>query len=298
MMRTRTYLAATLALLASSCGSSQETGRVTVLLKDAPSPDVRAAVVTISQVSLAGGSGPVVLLDTPVTVDLLTLASQVMTLVDGAAVPAGTYSQLRFVITGGYLDVAGSIYASSPTYEGLPAGATVAGELQMPSYARSGLKVILPGDGLVIGSDPTATWVVDFDVSQSFGHDTGTDRWVMHPVIKGTPIEETGSVAVTLALAPEAALPPSVVIGEFSATLTPVAGGDVTVLGLDALGDGRYGATFTNLAAGDYTVSFEPNEGATDYEISPPSATATVTAGATATLDFFIAGADPIPSAL
>ena len=54
-----------------------------------------------------------------------------------AVVPPGTYTQLRFVITGGYIDVGGVIYASSPDYEGLPE-ATVGGKLQMPSYAPPG----------------------------------------------------------------------------------------------------------------------------------------------------------------
>ena len=56
------------------------------------------------------------------TTDLLTLANDVATLVDGAVIPAGPYSQLRFVITGGYVDVAGAIYASSPDVRGSAPG--------------------------------------------------------------------------------------------------------------------------------------------------------------------------------
>ncbi len=293
MKRTRTYLVATLALLASGCGSSQGSGKVTLLLKDAPAADVRAAVVTIAQVALAGDSGVVVLRDTPVTTNLLTLSNDVMTLVDAATVPAGTYGQLRFVITGGYLDVGGTIYASSPDYEGLPVGAIVGGELQMPSYDRSGLKVVLPGGGLVIG-DPPQTWLLDFDVSQSFGHGTGTDKWVMHPVVKATPIEQTGSVAVTLTVHSEASLPESVSVDMFQATLTPAAGGDVVVLPLDDLdGDATFSATFQYLAAGDYLVSFQAPPVVTMFDVAPAiPATATVAGGATVTLDFLLTGAD------
>ena len=89
--------AATLALGACDGGVSDTTS-LTVKLKDAPG-DFHAAVVTISEVNLAG-SGGVTLRDDPVTVDLLTLANTTMDLVADVVVPSGTYSQLRFVITG------------------------------------------------------------------------------------------------------------------------------------------------------------------------------------------------------
>ena len=125
-----------------------------MLLKDAPG-DVKAAVVTISQVYMQGSSqgdepgSRVILRDTPITTDLLTLANSTAELVKDGVVPAGTYGQLRFVITGGYIEIdngngTSSIYASSPNYAGLPQGATVTGALQMPSYATSGIKVNLP----------------------------------------------------------------------------------------------------------------------------------------------------------
>ena len=146
-------------LLACSDSSGPEgTGRVSILLKDAPG-DVLEAVVTIDQVYLQGGdenaeaeteeSARVNLLDAPVTVDLLTLADQWMTLVGDAEVPAVKYGQLRFVVSGAYLKVAGEtgdkIYATSTDYAGLPAGAEVSGSLQTPSFSNSGLKVSFPG---------------------------------------------------------------------------------------------------------------------------------------------------------
>ena len=127
------------------------------------------------------------LLDAPVTVDLLTLADQWMTVVGDAEIPAGKYSQLRFVVTGAYLKVAGEtgdkIYATSADYAGLPAGAVVGGSLQTPSFSHSGLKVKFPGGVTVEGE---TSLLVDFDVAQSFGHQAGQgDKWVMHPVLKG-----------------------------------------------------------------------------------------------------------------
>jgi len=77
-----------------------------------------------------------------------------------------------------------TIYASSPDYAGLPAGAVVGGTLVMPSLAQSGLKVNLPDDAVVIGEDEVVTLVVDFDVAQSFGQMAGgSGSWVMTPVL-------------------------------------------------------------------------------------------------------------------
>jgi hypothetical protein len=287
-------------LLALSCSASGGgAGKVTVLLKDAPG-DFRAAVVTIDEIALVGDGGSVVLRDTPVTQDLLTLSNDVATLVDGVTVPAGTYTQLRFVIGGGYLDVGGTLYATSPDYAGLPPGATVGGELRMPSYARSGLKVILPDGGVAIGGDLTGL-VVDFDVAGSFGHAAGNSgAWVMHPVVKATRVEQTGSVAVTLAKGGEFTLPEGAGLDAFSATLTPAAGGDVAVVPLVALGDGTYGATFRYLGAGDYLVSFQPPAALTAFTTDPPvPAPATVLPGQVTTLDFLLLSfSDAPPSPL
>lgn len=182
---------------ATACESSTaaRTGEMRLLLTDAPG-DVVTAVVTIDRIYLQpgeeGNDGRIVLRDEDVTTDLLTLAGTTMELIDGAEIPVGEYSQLRFVITGAYIEVEqgdGStrIYASSPTYEGLPVGATVFGSLQMPSLAQSGLKVTLPDDAVVITEDDLVTVLVDFDVSQSFGQEAGgSGQWVMHPVLLAT----------------------------------------------------------------------------------------------------------------
>ena len=50
-------------------------------------------------------NGKVVLSDDAVTTDLIDLANSTSVLVDGEPVPAGTYTELRFVITGGYIEV-------------------------------------------------------------------------------------------------------------------------------------------------------------------------------------------------
>lgn len=168
--------------------------RLSLLLTDAPG-DVLSAVVTIDRVYLQpgeeGDEGRLVLREEDITTDLLTLADSTISIVDSALVPVGNYRQLRFVVSGGYIEVenadgTSSIYASSPDYPGLPDGAVVAGELQMPSFAQSGLKVNLPNDAIEIGEDEF--WLlIDFDVAQSFGRAAGqSGRWVLSPVIQAT----------------------------------------------------------------------------------------------------------------
>ena len=183
-------------LLLAGCGDGQSPGdttRLSILLTDAPG-DVQEAVVTIDAVQLVGEGGILTLTDAPTTVDLLTLAGTTADLVTDAVVPSGTYTELRFLVSGGYLAVENEggttdIYASSPDYAGLPAGAVVAGELQMPSFAQSGIKVVLQGDALALTED-SKVLLVDFDVEQSFGRSAGqSGMWVMHPVITGGEIE-------------------------------------------------------------------------------------------------------------
>ncbi len=170
------------------------TGQMTMYLTDAPG-DVQKAVVTIEEIYLTGADsteGRVLLRDIPFTTDLLTLADSLHLLIDGVEIPADTYGQLRMVISGAYIEVEAAdggseIYASSPTYAGLPAGAVVTGSLQMPSFASSGLKVNLPGDAFTVIADGVVALVVDFDVSQSFGKLAGgSGQWVMTPVLHGT----------------------------------------------------------------------------------------------------------------
>jgi hypothetical protein len=183
---------------------------MTILLTDAPG-DVKKAVVTISQIYLQAAEGEdappggrVVLREEDLTLDLLTLADATAEVVKDVSVPAGHYAQLRFVVTGGYLEVENedgstSVYASSPSYEGLPPGTTVNGALQMPSFAQTGIKVTLPEDGVEISEGQTIL-LVDFDVSQSFGKVAGlSGMWVMHPVIVATDVSVGARVVASLA---------------------------------------------------------------------------------------------------
>jgi hypothetical protein len=288
MKTTRLTLAASLALFAVGCGGGQ-TGKVSLLLKDAPA-NFSAAVVTISEIDLVGSGGTTVLSTTKTTTDLLTLANDVTKkLVDGVDVPVGTYTQLRFVITGGYIDVGGVIYASSPTYEGLPQGATVGGELRMPSYGQSGLKVNLPGGALTVGTDAHVL-LVDFNVSQSFGQDAGgSGAWVMNPVMQATELELTGTINVTLKLAPGVALPSPTTLADFQAVLTPSGATDDTSVPLVATPTaGTYGVSFKYLFPGSYTLKFTNTAGVAFTTAPTIPAAVTVTSGQATAEDFVI----------
>lgn len=291
-------LALTGAACADSSTGNATNGKITVLLTDAPG-DVKAAVVTISQIYLQGSSegddpgSRVILRDTPITTDLLTLANSTAELVKDGVVPAGTYGQLRFVITGGYIEVENadastSIYASSPDYAGLPAGATVAGSLQMPSYATSGLKVNLPGGAVTLDAAQTVV-LVDFDVSQSFGKDAGgSGKWVMTPVVTATELAFTGSLKVTLAKDAALTLPSiggtPVTLDQFKATLTKSGGSPQELPLTDADNDGVFEASFQYVPAGDYSVDFVAPAGITSFTTTPAHpATVSVTSGASAT---------------
>lgn len=259
--------AAAFALVTTGCGNNSG---VTIKLTDAPG-DFKAAVVTISEVYLQGEGGRVVLSSEAKTTNLVTLANDTADLVKDAVVPEGKYSELRFVISGAYIEVEqadGStlIYATDAHYSGLPAGAQVAGTLQTPSFSSSGLKVKFDGDVEVAGEQKVI--LVDFDVAQSFGKERGQgDKWVMKPVVKGADITFSGSVNVTLAKNAGVVLPmldgKLLTLADFQATLTAETNSDGAadaapeVIALtDANGDGVFEASFKYLVPGNYTIAF------------------------------------------
>jgi hypothetical protein len=187
-------LAVALAALAG-CGDGAGPGGTTAVslkLTDAPG-DVQHAYVTITEINLTGEDGKVVLRDTPYSADLLTLAGTTADLVTDADVPSGTYAELRFVISGACIAVenesGGSDIYTTNGYDPAPCGGPATGTLQAPSYAESGLKVVLDEGALTIVG-PQKILLVDFDVAQSFGHAAGqSGTWVMDPVVTGGEIE-------------------------------------------------------------------------------------------------------------
>ena len=186
-LRGAAFVVALTAALAS-CSDSESpnaTTSLSVRLKDAPG-DVQHAFVTITEVDLVGSGGVQVLTDAPVTTDLLTLATDALTLVHDVEVPSGTYHELRFKISGACVAVddgnGGSTVYATADYDATPCGGNATGTLRAPSFAQSGLKVQM-ADGALELTGPAKMLLVDFDVTQSFGHEA--NGWVMHPVVTG-----------------------------------------------------------------------------------------------------------------
>lgn len=265
--------------------TDSDTGTLSLLLTDAPG-DFTTATVTISEVYLQGEGEDgerVVLMDEAVTTDLLTLANDVATLVEDAVVPAGTYSQLRFIVPGACIEVEGendelTVYASS----GYTECGAADGTLQMPSFEQTGIKVNLPGGSVEITGEQQVL-LVDFDVSQSFGQQAGqSGMWVMTPVVNATDFSATGGVDVTVDLADSVTLPTvggeDVTLADFRAVLTNADGGEEKAELADGDGDGVFDVAFEFLAPGDYQVSLEEPDSvsvttdpATPVDVSVPS---------------------------
>ncbi len=229
---------------------------LTVLLTDAPG-DVQAAVVTISKITLVGTGGSVTIMNTPVTVDLIQLQNAVSTLVRGLDIPAGSYSEMRLILSGAYIESDGQFFASSPDYAGLPPGVHATGTLIMPSMEQSGLKIDLPGGKLDVGADETIV-LIDFNAAGSFGHEAGkSGRWVMHPVVKATNVTFGGNVLAELSLGQGATLPmmngQQLTLGAFSAVLTGAGVADTVPL---TLVNGVWEAMFKALVPGTYSLTF------------------------------------------
>ncbi len=294
---------ALLPLAACDSGTGANMGSLQILLTDAPG-DFMQAVVTIDRIYLqpdssepntGSGLDRQDLMTTPTTQDLLSLANATATLVDGAAVPEGAYSQLRFVVSDACIEVdngggTSSIYATRTDYTecGTPDGI-----LQTPSYDQTGIKVQLPDGGLVVTGSQKIL-LVDFDVSQSFGHEAGTGTWIMQPVIHSSDVALTGEVDVNLSLGDGVELPSLngsvVTLGDFQATLS---GEAVPVAFTDPDGNGVFTAKFLYLdpTAGPFDVGIEGPDGLT-FTLDPAvPQSVSLSSGGTSTVDFTLTGA-------
>lgn len=215
-------------LALAGCDSTDPSGEtsLSIVLTDLPG-DVSQAVVMIEDIQLVGGeNGPISLMTTgPWVGDLTDLENEFDTLVDGYAVPQGTYGQLRLIIpeacigveTEGETDDTDDVYVSAGATTVTCEGNEV-GDLQMPSLAQTGIKVVFQGP-LELLTDQMI-WLVDFNVEESFGKLAGgSERWVMSPVIHGAEFTFTGTVELTVELEEGLSLPAGVAFENFDASL-------------------------------------------------------------------------------
>lgn len=204
-------------LIGAACsdGSGPQIANVSLALTDAPG-DVDSVWVEIGEIYLQGTGGQTTLLSADDAADLglveLTqLAGTTLDLVSDVTIDAGNYGQLRFVVEGAVLETEdGEVFTYNAAH---PHGAPSTGSLTCPSCTTTGIKVLLPGE--VANLEAGAHIILlDFDVSQSFGHDTGGTSWVMHPVIHGVEIEFSGAVTGTVDVARDGGGNPLVTIPE------------------------------------------------------------------------------------
>ncbi|MFQ5890378.1 MAG: DUF4382 domain-containing protein [Gemmatimonadota bacterium] len=261
----RTILASSLlAVSVVACGDgptgTQGTTRLTVLLTDDPG-DIEYAWVEVSEITLQGSGGTITLLDAPTgLIEMTQLASGGSEpIVEGLEIPAGTYTQLRFVIGRGALQVGGQIYASEGvSMEELEeATGTWAGTLKCPSCAQSGLKVNLPGGSITLESGQQIV-VVDFDVSQSYGRQAGkSGMWVMHPVMQASEFTVTGSILGTVSIGTDAGGAPLVSF-PLSCGGGDLAEADLLSLFLPRATSGELVKSGTTDGDGSYRILFVP----------------------------------------
>lgn len=309
-IRSRHALLSIAALGAAICtpllGCNDTTGSgmssMSMQLTDAPG-DVQHAVVVISQIYLQGDTGRVVLKSTPVTVDLTTLQSPTTaTLLQNVPVPTGTYAQLRFVVTGGYIAVANgtggsNYYVTSSGAPALPTGVTASGTLQCPSCGQSGIKVLLPNDAISVSGQQTL--LVDFNVGESFGHSAGSSgQWVMHPVLKATSVAVSGSVTATILAGTGVTLPiigtDTVRFSDFIAILTEPSGSKDTVNFSSTTTAGVYAANFPFLVPGTYSLNVVAPTNITAFATTPSiPQTISVASGASDTTAFTLTSVSP-----
>ena len=218
--------------------------------------------------------------------------SNFATVVSGVQVPAGSYTQLRFVVCQAYVVTqTGAVYATSGA--SLPAGVTATGSLQVPSGCSSGLKVKLPGGAVSLESGAQIL-SVDFDVSQSFGHVAGqSGKWVMHPVLTATALTFAATISGTVSLATGITLP---ACGGGAVAITQFVPRAVT--GVDSISGavqpaGTYSMT---VAPGTYTMTYAPAYSFTNGDsllvaATPSAPSVTVASAANATVDYSITSA-------
>jgi Domain of unknown function (DUF4382) len=239
-----------LAVLVAGCSKSSPTspggsGTFQVNMIDSPGAfDAVNIVVDSVQAHITSSdtaSGWVTLNSTGGTYDLLQLVNGASAVIGKAAVPAGTYSQLRlFIGSGSDVVVGGSSYP-----------------LTIPSGMQSGLKLNVDA---TIQSDITYVLTLDFNVNQSIvvtGNPLG-GQFILKPVIRVVSTPSNGAIAGIVL--PDSSRP-SITAFNSSDTVSTVA--DTS---------GKF--TVGYLPSGSYTLSIVPADTAlNDTTISNVSVT-------------------------
>ena len=287
---------------------------LTVRMTDDPG-DLAAAWIRVTEIRLAGeteaegedaSGGTTLPVDDPSALIPLT-PEDITDLVEGEPIEAGTYGQLRLVIDGGVAEsTGGEVY----TFGGAehPDGLEPDGTFKCPSCTRTGVKVNLPDGGLEV-TDGTTIVMLDFNVSESFGHTAGrSGKFVMRPTITSSVVETSGAIEGTVVLGEGVEIPecggaarsvvdftPRAVLAsdaETSQTATVEATNDAGTEGaysMDFLQPGDWNMEF--VAEKEFELDGDGTETlAFDAEVEPSQVT--VASGDVATADYTITSAE------
>lgn len=114
----------------------------------------------------------------------------------------------------------------------------------------------------------------------------------MHPLVKATDIELTGTVDVSLTLGTSVALPTGTSLSGFSAVLTSSDDGSVKSLPLSSSGS----VSFLFLTPGNYTLTFAAPLSVASFTTTPPIPVAVAVSSGQATTEAFVLSAlSPAP---
>lgn len=231
------FALASLAALAG-CGSSG-TGTLNVRLVDGPG-DFLEINLHVLRVEIHGTSGGWRTLATPDTkVNLLTLRDGVSaTLVDGATVPAGTYTQMRLV-----LGHDNTVMLPDETLH----------DLKVPSGQQSGVKLTV---NFTVEPNTTKDVFIDLDGAHSIMlHEAGaSEQYILRPVVRAVDRLATGAILGRLTDASSAAGLPGVV---------------VTAQAVDGGGDASVVRSAVTRPDGSYVLDLLPVDG-TYHVVSQP----------------------------
>lgn len=246
---------AALSLLFTGCGTGSDSGMGTMELRmyDAPIDSASAVNVKIKQVEInkTGSSDGWEVISTPnETYNLLDLANGAYTVLGDTTLEAGTYAQIRLVL---------SQDGHSVVVDGNPY------DMKVPSGSQTGIKLNVDAN---IEKDIDYVLLLDFDAAKSVvqagGQGNSQVKYLLKPVIRAKNMAVTGNIAGTIS--PAEAKPVVYAITNSDTLASTIA--DTT--------DGTF--KLVGLEEGDYTVSFAPRN---DNYQSQDSTGVSVTVGET-----------------
>jgi hypothetical protein len=273
----------------SMANTTSTTGTLRVSITDAPACGFDHVYVTVEKVRVNGSASAAdtdsgwtdITLSAPQRIDLLALSNGALTTLGQAQLPAGTYQQLRLVLSA---NTSANPLANSV----VPTGGTEQA-VDTPSAAQSGLKL---NADMTVAADKVADFAIDFDACKSFVHAGNSGKIIMKPVLALIPMLSdagmriVGFVDAALAnggatvSAQQAGVPvrstPTDATGKF--VLYPVPAGSYDLV---VTASGRANAVVTGVPV---TTTAYTYVGSDTVRLSPPASAASAAVSGTITL--------------